>query len=259
MSFKNVLEKSYDFIIKRRTKEGGFSTFSLIPSTVEETYYSLKSLNILSDLGLKTNYSPREDNYLKEWLLSNTDWSEPRVFYHLLSSSIMCDLEVDKRLIKKFFRFWTKKHLTLEKAYYLAKISELTNMAIPKINIHERPKVVREFWYFLYLVEKGFIREQIDREAMIKYFRACQNPDGGFGFSPNTTSFIDNTFYCLRAFELLREKPTSQERLLGFIMFCQTDSGGFARRPGATALIDSTYFALYSLKTILNFNPKFQI
>lgn len=251
MNLDSHLVKCYDFIIKRRKEDGGFSATPFLPPSVEDIYYSLKSLNVLEDLGLKINYNPKEDEPLRSWLFFNSKWTEPRVFYHFISSCRICDLYVNRELINDFLAFWSAKTKTLEKAYYLTKISDLIGFNFLKFNLRENPRVVREFFYFLYLSKKGLLRYKIEKEKLIDYFMACQNPDGGFGFYPNTTSFIENTYYCLLAFDFLNAVPSDLENIYNFILYCQTDSGGFARKHGASAFLDSTYFAVYSLKILL--------
>lgn len=259
MTLRSVLERSYEFLIKRKSKQGGFSFSNHLPPTIEDTYYCLRAIETLGNLGLELDYLPHQDRLLKLWLLGNSIWSEPRVFYHLLVSYRICKLEIDKRTVSTFLSLWEKREITLERAYYLVKISEFLGNKKLNIKISETPKVTRDYWHFLYLSERGFTLDSDIRNYAPQYIIACQNADGGFGFSPKTTSFIDTTFYCLRALELLNIKPMNYENLLSFILFCQTKEGGFARRPAASAFLDSTYYALYSIKTLVSFDLNLQI
>lgn len=87
---------------------------------------------------------------------------------------------------------------------------------------------------------------------LIEYFRECQNHDGGFGFLPGTTPYIDNTYFCLNALKFLGSKPKNSENALNLILFYQTKLGGFARIPDAATFLDSTFYAVKSLGILLS-------
>lgn len=70
----------------------------------------------------------------------------------------------------------------------------------------------------IYLVDKGIIHERFERHKLIEYFRECQNHDGGFGFSPGTTSYMYNTYFCLNALKFLGSEPKNSENALNFIL-----------------------------------------
>jgi len=102
----------------------------------------------------------------------------------------------------------------------------------------------------MYLRLKSRIQES-EKNKLIRWILRCQNPDGGFGFLPNSTSFIENTYFALKALNLLKvEKNTIQPNLskaLSFILSCYTGRGGFARKSGGAPLLEATYYSIYSL------------
>ncbi|WP_460181332.1 prenyltransferase/squalene oxidase repeat-containing protein [Thermodesulfovibrio sp. TK110] len=244
MDLRKVLYECYQFVMQRRKQDGGFAATPLLPATVEDTYHALKIIKSLKELGLNINYKPDEDKTLKLWLYSNKKWNEPKVFYQLLRISMICNVQIDKKFLKQYMKAGI---VTLERAFYLSKISELIDFQISDIGKLSEPRTVKDLYMFLYLSCRGFIKERIEKNRLIEYFKKCQNPDGGYGFSPGTTSYVDNTYFCLKALDFLGSLPEKPKETLEFILYCQTKSGGFARTPNSAAFLDSTFYAVESL------------
>ena len=96
----------------------------------------------------------------------------------------------------------------------------------------------------------------VERDKAIDWLRACQNYDGGFGFMPGTTSFIENTFYGLRALELLGGQSEDPEMALNYVLSCRTKSGGFSRKANAAPFLDATYYAIGSLISLQKYQKE---
>ncbi|MDW7973148.1 MAG: prenyltransferase/squalene oxidase repeat-containing protein [Thermodesulfovibrio sp.] len=250
MNLRKNLDNCYNFVIKRKRQEGGFAATPLLPPTIEDTYHALKIIKDLREFGLYIDYSPQEDETLKIWLYQNkTTLREPKNFYQFLRVCLMCNFEIES--LKQYTNLLFSGIITLERIFYLVKISELFNLSLPEINKLPFSKVVKDLWMTIYLSDKGITREKIDKKRLIKYLRECQNPDGGFGFLPKTTSYIDNTYFCLKALNFLHSGPKDRESALNFILFSQTKSGGFGRVPKTASLLDSTFYAVESLRILL--------
>ncbi len=251
MNLRKSLNDCYHFVIQRKRQEGGFAATPLLPATIEDTYHALKILKALKEFGLDIDYNPQEDNNLQLWLYQNRKWTEPKIFYQFLKICLICNIKINFSEQSSFSL--SSNIMTLERIFYLVKISELINLPLSHPDIEKIPdsKIVRDLWMTVYLADKGIIRERFDKKFLVKYFTECQNPDGGFGFSPGTTSYIDNTYFCLKALNFLRSTPKDKEGVLNFILFCQTKSGGFARTPRAASFLESTYYAVESLKILL--------
>lgn len=250
MNLGKSLYDCYHFIIQRKKQEGGFAATPLLPATVEDTYHALKILKDLEELGFNIDYKPKEDNTLKLWIYQNKKWREPKVFYQFLRIYMMCNMEIEKNFLEQSMNSLVLGKLTLERAFYLAKISELISFHLPDIKRLPKPKIAKDFWMWIYLKKKEITKSE--KQGLIEYFRQCQNPDGGFGFSPRTTSYIDNTYFCLKVLKFFGSEPKNPEDVINFILFCQTKSGGFARTPFAAAFLDSTFYAIESLRLLLS-------
>lgn len=111
-------------------------------------------------------------------------------------------------------------------------------------------RAVDEAWMHMYLCWE--FRQTLPRPApeLIAWFRASQNGDGGFGFFPGTTSFVENCHACLRSLAMLGVKPLEPALAFRFLAGCQTTSGGFGRSGRAASFLDSTWHALAALSII---------
>jgi hypothetical protein len=86
-----------------------------------------------------------------------------------------------------------------------------------------------------------------DRKQIIRWVQLCQNGDGGFGFYPETTSYMENTYCALEILSKLNSSPTQLDLCRKYILGCQTKSGGFGRAPASFPFIESTYHAVVGL------------
>jgi hypothetical protein len=115
-------------------------------------------------------------------------------------------------------------------------------------------KTVRECFFYVRLQGKRLLQAagEQERKALADWLAASQNLDGGFGFYPGTTSFVENCFYGLDALNILRAQPANAVRASAFILACQTGAGGFARNPMAAPFLDSSLEALRALAALQN-------
>lgn len=138
------LYECYKFVMQRRKQDGGFASTPLLPATIEDTYHALKIIKTLKKFGLNIDYQPDKDKTLKLWLYSNKKWNEPKVFYQLLRISMLCNIKVDKKFSEQFKNSQRAGTVTLERAYYLAKISELINFHLSDIGKLPEPGTANE-------------------------------------------------------------------------------------------------------------------
>ncbi len=92
--------------------------------------------------------------------------------------------------------------------------------------------------------------------SLAGWLQDCQTPDGGFGFLPGTTSFIENGFFCLRGLGLLGAVPKDSRAAAAFIANCQTRNGGFGRRGHSAPFLDSTCYALQAWSLLAGFGGR---
>ena len=102
-----------------------------------------------------------------------------------------------------------------------------------------------------YLAVKAMGDQRIEgAENLTKWLQRSQNGDGGFGFFPGTTSFIENCHATLAALSLLGARPVDLAEARSFIISSQTGGGGFARSPGAAPFLDASWHGIASLRLL---------
>jgi len=235
-------DKIVKFVLERRNKNGGFGVAAGTPPSVQDTYYALMVLKLFSDITSEDfDYDPSKDVFLKRYLSSITldKSTRPKLLYFYIKACETAKINVSLCI---FSSLPNSYEYELEDQFYLSKLTK------QKIIPFRRWNTIKEL--SMYLKLKPDIQESQKNKLMYWILR-CQNPDGGFGFLPNSTSFIENTYFALKAINLLKiERNTIQSNLskaLSFILSCYTGRGGFARKSGGAPLLEATYYSVYSL------------
>jgi len=86
-----------------------------------------------------------------------------------------------------------------------------------------------------------------NRQEIIKWVQLSQNGDGGFGFYPETTSYMENTYCAIEILWKLDASPLQIDLAQKYILGCQTKNGGFGRAPISFPFIESTFHAVSGL------------
>jgi len=201
----------------------------------------------------KFNYSPLLDEQLKIYLnsysLEKENLSFRLLFYHLASCNL---IGLKPAWSLEYIMSLKYKLMNLEDKFYAKKIlKEFYAMNIDW-KIKEGWRTIKELYMSLY-INDGMING-IDKRDIIQWINACQNPDGGFGFLPNSTSFIENTYFSLSCFLLLKESPDYITKISDFVFSCYTGKGGFSRKDGGAPLLDATYYAIKCLLLLKELN-----
>ncbi len=255
----DILSRVEQFVELRKKEGGGFGATPNLPATVEDTYHALRILDSISSVS-KTAFSRQTRR-----------WPELSSFLH---SFLKKDLELGARGV--FQLFWCMK-------YCRALPPERQVLAVIGRKILDRPG--RENLYFALRTMLEVLESTPGREAILPgtppaepifegilrkrmmdlyldrhlgwgkipageaaaWFRLCQNPDGGFGFMPGTTSYIENCHYGLSSLALLDSAPADKAACQNFIMGCRTRSGGFSRNSSAAPFLDATWHAVRGL------------
>jgi hypothetical protein len=243
------------FVRVRRKISGGYGATPRLPATVEDTYHALR---ILSALEQKSPPGFRQDRELVNYLsrMGETEGMDARTTFHFLAACVMAGVPVDVGKAALFIARRLDKTSELAERYYCGRISrEVQGLANTPANAQfvRRDKRfawrdVSQLWMNIYLMSgTGGGQGPKSRSEIISWLQACQNYDGGFGFLPGTTSFIENTYTCLRSLALLDSAPRDLNGCRSYIVSCETGSGGFARANRATAFLFSTWHGIAAL------------
>ncbi len=246
-TFKSTLKEALTFVFKRQRKEGGFSLTPGLPSTLEDTYHAFKIIEIAKNLCLDTSDFIKDAH--KFYLLSKLKEIKKinnKNGYHLF----YCLNFLNEKI------FPSPNSLTpnsspfiLEETFYLIKIFEVLNYK-PSLSMlpnrelkYDFDGIIKKRFMALYL-DNTFRLNKISKELAITWVKSCQNCDGGFGFLPGTTSFIENTFWAIRALLLLKTPIKNKKIILDYIFSCKTKNGGFSRKEGAAPFLDATFYGV---------------
>jgi hypothetical protein len=237
------LPKVIRYLRDREKKDGGFSFAPELYPDIEDTYYAVRILQFL-DVDVDRNNT---GNYLRY-----IDWKEvgfPRAIYMLVYLHLFLKIDLPPLLTQLFERDWARFQM-LDAQYFSGEIQKLL----------KRPSYsIRSLSYFQFHAKDNLqtLRKKVsillnhgvdfDRQEIIKWVQLCQNGDGGFGFYPETTSYMENTYCALEILSKLGSSPVQTELCRKYILSCQTRSGGFGRAPISFPFIESTFHAVMGL------------
>jgi len=243
MSHRFEVSKILRYLKEREKKEGGFSFAPDLYPDIEDTYYSIRTFQMLR---VEVNRDKTAD-YLK-----SIDWKQvgsPRVIYMLVYLHLFLDIDFPSPLNDLLEMSWLKFQV-LDAQYFFDVILKLLSKPLcplqslssfqfhPKDNLQALRKKVS------ILLNHGI---DFNGQEIIKWVQLCQNGDGGFGFYPVTTSYMENTYCALEILSKLGSSPVQIELCRKYILSCQTKNGGFSRAPASFPFIESTFHAVVGL------------
>ena len=251
------------FVGARRKEEGGFGATPLLPATVEDTYRALRILEILCRINRLRRIVTcrRHEGSLERYVAKavDTPWVSSRTTFQILYCASSIGLAVDSPKLTEYIlrRLANKPYLT--ERYYCSRIlkeimgvRDMTNWPKARMSTFFKWRTARELLMKLYLHQGVFAIEPSRKQAMVQWVQTCQNSDGGFGFLPGTTSYIENSHASIWALALLDAKPLDPDAAIHFVLACRTGRGGFARNPGAAPFLDATWHAVAVLSLLRN-------
>lgn len=246
-------EDILQFVLARKKQNGGFAMTPLLPATVEDTYYAVKILKILAH---PIPSSTKTYIAFLRW----SDYYLPKNLYQLvILYQAMEQVLPTKQLSETIAYILKREKISLEHLAYLARLLKLLNLKTLKAKLCQ--KIAFDRWWVLkelyYIMNCAQVCHLSLPQKAASWVKQCQNGDGGFGFMPHTTSFLENTYYALKLMLYLKVKPADMRQCRRFIQYCYVPSrGGFARSPGGVAFLESTYHALSALKVLHTLNLK---
>lgn len=242
-----------EFVRTRKKATGGFSATPRLPPTIQDTYHGMRLLTSLAQVGLAP--CPTNDGPLLDYLTQSRPAADhnAKVTFQRLASLLLAGGEIPTTASLAFIRRRLRETYELEERYYCCRLlRELLGRDDPEF--HWLPagaaawsfRTASELWMLLTLTG-GQAPEAV---RLTEWLRRCQTYDGGFGFFPGTTSFMENGYDCLRALRLLGSTPREPAACRAFILACHNRTGGFARKGGATAYLSTTWQAVASLELL---------
>ncbi len=238
------LNKSKGFLLSRfKENEGAFGATPLLPPTLEDTFFAIVALKYLQPEFLKEKRL-KLLNFLNKALEKSQEKIE-----HLFQILKICELlEISPT---EPFMTKTKEFLThfiplpeLPPFFLYALWNLGMFFSNKELSLKIQEKVPR---YQIKTLEDLYYLGGIDQEIWHKHYEVIiksQNGDGGFGFYPGTTSFLENTYYALKILHEISSEERPVARGLDFIRACFNGDGGFGRKPGGISYLTTTSMAI---------------
>ena len=245
-----------DFVMSRWQASGGFGFVPSLPASVEDTYHAVRILEMIRPLSEAEVSGVKRHPKLKDFLGRKEDkgaWSLKTAYEYLYLCGF-CSFQPDTAWLTQFIEARFDEAPPLADRYYLTRIGREFSWVSPTdggrmSNADEGGdwRTAEDLFMLLYIHEGAARPLRATRDELIQWVQACQTPDGGFGGRPGTTSFIENTHWCLEALALLGSVPGFPERAQGFILRCRKRGGGFARKSGGAPFLYATWHAVAGL------------
>ena len=250
--------KLVEFIFQRQKEDGAFAACPSLPATVADTCYALRMLKMLDHCyGIRSFFSRINGEKIQAFVRAHVPirHSLPlrvRFFlheiFHLVTEGLVADEEASS-YADPCDDLDAGKRLSYENYYYIGRLAPGIQESFQVAGFHLADCTSRDvcFYVLSFAEEAGRRSEEIG-----DWLARCQNHDGGFGFFPGTTSYIEYSDYCLTALSLLHQPPLHVRQAEQYILACRTSAGGFSRSTRAAPFLDASCHALHGLLCLQN-------
>jgi len=240
--------KVISFVLSREAAEGGFSFAQTTPRTLDDTYYALRTLELLG----YDYQSQKTLEYIKGIWIDR--FTPAKIVYQATYLFRLLHTDCHSRLADLIALKLSSSDYSLKDLYFLLSSLRYLHSA-PKINPMLRSQITRlsilDLRTMDNVLRQLLLMHQLhipfDRTTYVEWIKRSQNGDGGFGFYPGTTSFLENTYYALKALSVLGSEPVDLQGCREFVQSCQASNGGFGRQSITVPQLNSTYHAMFSL------------
>ena len=242
-----------EFVRKRRKATGGYGATPRLPATIQDTFQAVAITLVLGQDPPTLQAEPALAEYLSRML--GVPWLGIDTTYRLLVTCRVCGLVVDGDRVRAHLAACLAQDASLAAIYYVNRIAreilgeELAALGSGRSVMLPAPCAVVDVARYLF-VKKMAGQPVAGAEELVAWLQRTQNGDGGFGFFPGTTSFIENCHAGLAALSLLGARPVDLESARAFVVSCQTGRGGFARSPKAAPFLDASWYGIASLRLL---------
>ncbi len=246
------------FVMDREKADGGFGATPKLPATVEDTYHGLRIISAISgitgsSLWRETTQKDSIRAFLAGYMQGDLELG-PRGIFQLLWCMKSCGILPENSTCHAILQRRVLHDCRRENLYFSIRATvEIIDREPGILETACSTGAGRPFSGILRLrmmdvyIDRQLNQHRIPPRQASEWFAACQNPDGGFGFMPGTTSYIENCHYGLAALAMLGSRPANSPACWQFIMGCRTKSGGFSRNSNAAPFLDATWHATRSL------------
>lgn len=239
------------FVEKRCKETGGYGATPRLPATIQDTFQAVSIRLVFGGEPPSPETEPALAEYLVRMLA--VPWLGIGTTFRLLITCRLCGLVPDAGRLRSHLASCLDRDPSLAAIYYVRRIAREILGAGPgefpdpqrQVTLPARCAVQDAARY---LALKAMAGQRVEEaEELGRWLQRSQNGDGGFGFFPGTTSFIENCHAALAALSLLGAKPLDPVNARAFLVGSQTGAGGFARSPGAAPFLDASWHGVAGL------------
>ncbi|MGB9627798.1 MAG: prenyltransferase/squalene oxidase repeat-containing protein [Thermodesulfobacteriota bacterium] len=173
----------------------------------------------------------------------------PRTIYMITYLFLSTGLKLPAQLINLIKEDWSRFQ-PIDGQYFSKEIMKLLNQPLKPLfplsffEIHRQENLQSLQKKISVLLD---LKIDFEKQEIIRWVQLCQNGDGGFGFFPGTTSYMENIYCALEILSKLQALPRWIGKCREYILGCQTKSGGFGRALVSFPFIESTFQAVKGL------------
>ncbi len=242
-----------EFVHKRRKATGGYGATPRLPATIQDTFQALAIGLVLGQDPPTPKSEPALAEYLARMLA--VPWLGIGTTFRLLITSHVCGIAVDVERVRAHLAACLSGDTSLAATYYVSRIAKEILGEEPDFRGSDRslllpaPCAVGDVARYLFL-KKMDGQSVAGAGELAGWLQRTQNGDGGFGFFPGTTSFIENCHAGLAGLSLLGARPIDPANARAFIVSCQTGRGGFGRSQRAAPFLDASWHGVASLRLL---------
>lgn len=234
-----------EFVMQRLRPEGGFAATPMQPHTIQDTFFAVDILDHLASMGRENRVVSLAEGatgrYLRDYVRRHPAMPARTAFQiHRLSHHLGLSLQPR-------WQAGRSRGIDYEELWYAAVLEDGGTVSVSDRAPGRR--TVRQLCYYLKLWQRAWPGQRPEEaQELVQWLRRCQTPDGGFGFFPGTTSYIENSHYALAGLALLQGRPPRPDRAAAFLVSCQTASGGFSRNSKAAPFLDASWHAMRAIR-----------
>ena len=242
-----------EFVLKRRKATGGYGATPRLPATIQDTFQAVAIGLVLGEDQPTPQSEPALAEYLARMLA--VPWLGIDTTFRLLITCRVCGFAMDAERVRTHLAACLVRDASLAAIYYVSRIAREILGEEPESRGSGRslmlpaPCAVGDVARYLF-VKKMDGQSVAGAGELVAWLQRTQNGDGGFGFFPGTTSFIENCHAGLAGLSLLGARPIDPANLRAFIVSCQTGRGGFGRSPRAAPFLDASWHGIASLRLL---------
>ncbi len=239
-----------EFVHKRRKATGGYGATPRLPATIQDTFQAVALTLVLGQESPTLQTEPALAAYLARMLA--VPWLGIDTTFRLLITCRVCGIAMDTERVRAHLAACLSRDTSLAATYYVSRIAKEILGEEPDARGSGRslmlptPCAVGDVARYLF-VKKMAGQPVAGAAELAAWLQRTQNGDGGFGFFPGTTSFIENCHAGLVGLRLLGARPLALDSARAFVVSCQTGRGGFGRSPKAAPFLDASWHGIASL------------